>query len=124
MINQLIPPTLLLMMFLISGFHKTQNLQKTIDNVGNKLNFTRNLATFSVYLIILLEILTPIIIIYYLITKKYKDYAIYSIWSLILFTIIVTIIYHPPDFSNYYKSIPFWANISLLGGLLLLEKSL
>jgi uncharacterized membrane protein YphA (DoxX/SURF4 family) len=124
MLHHPIIASLLLIMFSMSGYHKTQTLQKTIENVKNKLNTTENFATLGVYLVILLEILAPIIIIYHLVTRKYKNYAVYSIWSLIIFTIVVTIIYHPPDFSNYYKSIPFWANISLLGGLLLLEKSL
>jgi uncharacterized membrane protein YphA (DoxX/SURF4 family) len=111
-------------MFLMSGHHKTTSLQKTIENVKGKLNVNENIATICTYIVILLEIIAPIVIIYYLLTQKYKDYAIYSVWCLILFTIVVTVIYHPPDFSNYYKSIGFWANLSLLGGLLLLERKL
>jgi uncharacterized membrane protein YphA (DoxX/SURF4 family) len=117
-------PCLLLAMFLMSGHHKTTSLQKTIENVKGKLNVNENIATICTYVVILLEIVAPIVIIYYLLTKQYKQYAVYSVWSLILFTIAATVIYHPPDLSNYYKSIAFWANISLIGGLLLLERTI
>jgi uncharacterized membrane protein YphA (DoxX/SURF4 family) len=117
-------PSLLLIMFFISGLHKVFTLDKTIDNLQSKLNIQKNLATLGVYIVILLEIVAPIFIIYNIITRKYTDYAKYSVWSLIIFTIVVTMIYHPPDFSNYYKSLAFWANISLIGGLLLLQKTL
>jgi uncharacterized membrane protein YphA (DoxX/SURF4 family) len=120
--SKTLAPSLLVSMFVISGLHKTQNLQKTLENVAGKLNVSGNIATLGVFLVIVLETIAPAIIIYYIITQKYKEYAVYSVWSLILFTIIVTAIYHPPDFSNYYKSVPFWANVSLLGGLLLLEQ--
>lgn len=116
--------SLLLTMFFISGLHKVFTLDKTVNNLQSKINIQMNLAKIGIYIVILLEIIAPILIIYNIITKKYRDYAKYSVWSLIIFTIIVTFIYHPPDFSNYYKSVAFWANISLIGGLLLLQKTI
>lgn len=115
---------LLLSMFFMSGLNKVSTVDKAISNLGNKLSIDTSLATVGIYVVIILEVLAPLIILYYIINKQYKDYARYSVWGLIIFTIIVTFIYHPPDFSNYYKSLAFWANVSLVGGLLLLEKSL
>ena len=80
MLHHPIIASLLLIMFSMSGYHKTQTLQKTIENVKNKLNTTENFATLGVYLVILLEILAPIIIIYHLVTRKYKNYAVY-LWA-------------------------------------------
>jgi uncharacterized membrane protein YphA (DoxX/SURF4 family) len=116
--------SLLLTMFFISGLHKVFTLDKTIDNLQSKLNIQKNLATLGIYIVILLEIIAPILIIYNIITTKYTNYAKYSVWSLIIFTIVVTFIYHYPDFSNYYKSLAFLSNISLIGGLLVLQKTL
>ena len=75
-----------------------------------------------ILLVILLEILAPVIIVYHYITEEYSSYSNYAVISLIVFTILATLLYHPLDMTNYYKSIPFWANISLIGGLLLLIK--
>jgi len=48
-------------------------------------------------------------------TGEYTAYSNYAI-------VLATLLYHPLDITNYYKSIPFWANISVIGGLLLLLK--
>ena len=124
---------LLLIMFVMSGINKMLTFDKTVRNVSSKLNVNETISKIGVYLVILIEILAPLIIMYYISMNKYKDnykmnemyetsktYALYSVFTLIIFTIIVTVIYHPPKI-NYYESIAFWANISLLGGLLLLK---
>lgn len=119
--HKLLAPSLILIMFFMSGIHKVISLQKTIGNVQTRLNVNEFLAKLSVYIVIAIEIIAPIIIIYYIVTNNYGKYANYAVWALIAFTIIVTAVYHPPNL-NYYKSVAFWANISLIGGLLLLEK--
>ena len=85
-----------------------------------KRNVNTKIYHLVILLVILLEILAPVIIIYHCITGEYSSYSNYAIVSLIVFTILATLLYHPLDITNYYKSIPFWANISLIGGLLLL----
>lgn len=70
-------------------------------------------------MVILLEIVAPVIVVYSIATKRYKKWAYYSVIALIVFTILATLLYHFPDFSNYKRSLGFWANMSLLGGLLL-----
>jgi len=116
--------TLLVVMFFVSGIHKSLNYEKTVENVSKRVNVSQGLAKLGTILVILLEIAAPLVIVYSLFTNEYKDYAYYSAISLVLFTVAVTVLYHPPDFSNYYKSVPFWANVSLIGGLLLLAKNL
>lgn len=116
-------PILLTAMFFFSGCNKINNFDKTVLNFKEKLNIelNYNVYKFIIAIVILLEIFAPIIIGYNAITGKWKEFSIYAIYSLIAFTILATIIYHPLDVNNYYKSIPFWANVSLIGGLLLLS---
>jgi uncharacterized membrane protein YphA (DoxX/SURF4 family) len=113
---------LLTAMFVLSGFQKIITYAKTVDNFKGKMNVNVNTKIYHlvILLVILLEILAPVIIIYHCITGEYSSYSNYAIVSLIVFTILATLLYHPLDITNYYKSIPFWANISLIGGLLLL----
>ena len=120
--NRIIATSLLLSMFVLSGFQKILTFEKTVDNVYNKVHYVNvTLAQLGVFLVILLEIVAALFIIYSISTNQYSEYAKLCIWGLIVFTVVVTFMYHPPDLSSYYKSIPFWANVSLLGGLLLLE---
>ena len=122
-INQ-ISPILLTVMFFFSGLNKLINVDKTVNNFKDKvsyaLNVNDNIYNYIIYAVIALEILAPIIIVYYHTTGNFKLFSNISTWGLIIFTILATILYHPLNISDYYKSIPFWANISLIGGLLLL----
>ena len=117
-----VPPVLLTAMFFLSGINKLNNFTKTVDNFNGKININENINKFIIGLVVILEILAPIIIVYYHITGQFKDFSNYAIYCLIIFTILATLLYHPLDISNYFKSIPFWANLSLIGGLLLLLK--
>ena len=116
--------TLLVIMFLLSGINKLSGFSSVVESLKQKLQYdmANELYNLAIVIVVLIEIIAPIIIIYYSFTGNYKQEAYYSVIALILFTILATLIYHFPDFSNYKKSIPFWANISLLGGLLLLAK--
>lgn len=121
---RLLAAILLTAMFFLSGFQKIITYTKTVDNFKEKMNINVNTEIYHlvILLVILLEILAPVIIVYHCITGEYTAYSNYAIVSLIIFTILATLLYHPLDITNYYKSIPFWANISLIGGLLLLLK--
>jgi uncharacterized membrane protein YphA (DoxX/SURF4 family) len=126
-----IAASLLLIMFVLSGINKVSSYESTVENLNKKLleiipKTSLDLKTISnigIIIVTLLEIVAPIIIVYYIFSKNedYKQYAKYATWGLIIFTIVVTIMYHPPTFFSYYKSIPFLANMSLLGGLILLS---
>ena len=117
-------PILLTAMFFFSGCNKINNFDKTVLNFKEKLHIelNENVYKFIIMTVILLELTAPVIICYNAITGKWNELSIYAVYSLIAFTILATIIYHPLDINNYYKSIPFWANVSLVGGLLLLNK--
>lgn len=124
--NPVLLSTLLLAMFILSGYHKLITFNKTVDNFQTKINLPISSFIYQIIisLVIILELIAPIIIIYHFYSNKIGYYAYIACISLIIFTILTTIIYHPLDPFNYYKSIPFWANISLLGGLLLLSKQI
>lgn len=119
---RLLAVVLLTSMFFLSGFQKIFTYTKTVDNLKGKINVNVNIEIYHlvILLVILLEILAPVIIVYHRITGEYSSYSNYAIVSLIIFTILATLLYHPLDITSYYKSIPFWANLSLIGGLLLL----
>ena len=115
---------LLVIMFLISGINKMYNFSDTVMGLKQKINYdmSNEIYNLIIVIVILIEIIAPVIIIYYGVTKTYKMTAYYSVITLVIFTILATVLYHFPDFSNYKRSLGFWANISLLGGLLLLAK--
>lgn len=122
--NNTIIALLVVLMFILSGIGKLYDFEMTVESLKNKvpLNLSQVFHELGIYIVILLEILAPIIIIYSVFTGLYKNEAYYSVIALIVFTIVATLIYHPPNFGSYKKSIPFLANVSLLGGLLLLAK--
>ena len=121
-----LPPILLTSMFFLSGFNKINKFTKTVENLQSKMNMNinENIYKLIIVLVVILEILAPIIIVYYYITGKYRLYTNYAVYGLIIFTILTTILYHPLYINDYFKSIPFWANLSLIGGLLLLVKDI
>jgi uncharacterized membrane protein YphA (DoxX/SURF4 family) len=124
--NQKYIYTLLLGMFIISGINKIFTFNGAVDSLKQKLQYelSDNLYKLAIVIVILLEIIAPILVINYSINGTYKRESYYSVICLIIFTIVATIIYHFPDFTNYRKSVAFWANVSLLGGLLLLAKNI
>lgn len=122
--NDILIVVLLVIMFFISGINKLFNFNGVVTGLKDKLNYNipDYIYNLIIVIVILLEIIAPVLIVYYIATKKYRKLAYYSVISLVIFTILATFFYHFPDFSNYKKSLAFWSNISLLGGLLLLAK--
>lgn len=116
--------TSLVMMFAISGVSKIYTFDETVSSIQQKIPYNLSLRILQLVIlaVILLEIIAPSIIVYFSFTGKYKTYAYYSCLALAVFTLLATVLYHPPHFDNYKKSIPFWANVSLIGSLLLLSK--
>jgi uncharacterized membrane protein YphA (DoxX/SURF4 family) len=122
--NPIFISVLLLLMFIVSGVNKVFSFEKTVDSLVEKMQIDIPIHFFNIIivLVILFEIIAPVFVIYYFITGNYKTYAYYSVISLCIFTILATFIYHPPVLFYYKKSLGFWANMSLVGGLLLLAK--
>lgn len=122
--NDIFIVVLLVIMFFISGINKLFNFNGAVTGLKDKLNYNipDYIYNLIIVIVILLEIIAPVIVVYYIATKQYKKWAYYSVIALVIFTILATLLYHFPDFSNYKRSLAFWSNISLLGGLLLLAK--
>jgi len=118
--------TLIVLMFLMSGINKVYTFDTVVGGLKQKIQYDLPIVFYNIVIaiVILLEIIAPIIIINYAVTGSNKQWAYYSTIGLILFTILATIIYHFPSCSTYTKCIPFWANISLIGGLSLLAKNI
>ena len=108
------------LLFFISGFHKIKDFMKTVKGFMNKTSIPLSLAKIIISGVILLEIVAPLIISIYSYNSNPKlyTYTKLSLLVLILFTILVTLLYHFPPFGENYYS--FMSNLSTLGGLLLL----
>lgn len=115
---------LIVVMFFVSGINKINTFDGTVESLRQRLKYDMSIDWYKlvITLVIALEIIAPCIIVYYAVTKERKVEAYYSVIALIIFTVLATLIYHFPDFSNYKKSLAFWANVSLVGGLWLMAK--
>jgi uncharacterized membrane protein YphA (DoxX/SURF4 family) len=82
------------------------------------LNLPLYLSFLILIFVIILEFFAPLIIIFSKFYKKYYLIARYSSYSLALFTILATYLYHFPPLKNQYY--PFMSNLTAIGGLILL----
>ena len=113
---------LLLLMFLFSGFNKLFNLQQTANYLNNKVNFNipNIFYVLAIINVIIIQICCSSYILYSIYNNTYNDYINYSIYAIIGFTILATLIFHfPPVGQNYYS---FMSNLSTIGGLILLSQ--
>jgi len=111
----------LLTMFVLSGINKVLNFNGTVDSLTLK-SPNWPLKKLSIVIVILIEIICPIIIMYSMFNPQLQTLSNLSLLSLILFVVIVTCIYHPLNLNKkYMQNIPFFSNLSLLGGLLVLH---
>jgi peptidoglycan/LPS O-acetylase OafA/YrhL len=97
-----------------------RNFDSTVKNLSSKASWWP-LPTWSIAATIFIEIVCPLIIVYSIFNSRLRVASQVSVAALLIFTIIVTMIYHPYKWkSTYMKNIPFFANLSLIGGLGLL----
>lgn len=125
--NDILISVLILAMFMVSGLTKVMTFNETVSSLQKRVqmgNISERLYELVIVLVILLEIMVPIVVVNYFVNGKGKDYAYYGLIGLCVFTVLATIMYHPPDFSSYRKSVAFWSNVSLIGGMLLLAKTI
>lgn len=112
-------------MFVVSGVNKLFHFETTVKNLASKAPWWP-LPRISIVLTIILEIICPLLILYSQVNSasnlESKGYMnIVNIVALLVFTITVTLIYHPLNLkAKYMKNIPFFSNLSLIGGLSLL----
>ena len=112
---------LLTVMYFISGINKINNFQNVVNGFNDKLNIGR-LAYIAIFFAITIEIVAPVIMVQSTLNKNINSDATTATYSLVLFTILATLIYHfPPYGKNYY---PFMSNLTAIGGLLFFSKHL
>ena len=123
MIESIIGSGLLLLMFFLAGINKISNFNSTVSSFKSKF-FMKNLPnifyTLIIVSVIILEIVAPsIIMLEFLNFGELQMYSFYSSIGLAIFTILATLIYHPP--TNPKERISFMKNTSIIGGLILLS---
>lgn len=115
-------------MFIWSGVNKINNFDKKVGTLMNKTELPKSISSFGMILVILLEIIGFIILLDYyfganmiLYKEKYrilnneitrKEIINIILILLLLFLIVVTLIYHPFD---YTRPIPFFSNVTTFG---------
>lgn len=110
---------MLVLMYLISGYDKINNIYSNANSLKSKtgINLPFNLFILAIIIVILLEFVGSASILYSAYTGKNKEYAYYSSYGLIAFTILATLLYHMPvELKNH----ALFKNISIVGGLILL----
>ena len=113
------PVLLFFIMFVYSGCNKIANYPKKIKGLvkhtGNHL--PNAIVHMGMIGVIILEILGSLAIVsYFWGIKLPRQFIIYTIYTFLLFLIVVTFMYHPPT----DKLIPFLSNVTTFGGLLLI----
>ena len=119
MMNKLIPVNVMMIMFFLSGIDKMINFYKISNEFTTKtpVKIPIQLAYIAIIIAIVIQLAAPILINVGLI-KKNKRLVFYSTFSLIVFTILATLLYHfPPTGYQYY---PFMSNLTTIGGLMLI----
>ena len=111
--------TLVTLLFLLSGIKKTKNITGAAKYLQSKVkvNVDFSLYKLAIVGVIIVQILCPLIILYHIHSKKYKQCAKISVNLLILFTIIATLLFHYPPVDKDFNS--FMSNLSTIGGLML-----
>ena len=110
---------MLVLMYLISGYDKINDITGNANSLKSKsgINLPFNLFLLAIIIVILLEFVGSASILYSAYTGKNKEYALYSSYGLIAFTILATLLYHMPVKLNNHA---LFKNIAIIGGLILL----
>ena len=112
-------------MFIYSGYDKIINFSDKLKSLDNKLskyiNLPESVLEFGMTLVILLEMIGPFIILARIILGNdapdiLKILSNFTFICFILFIIVVTLIYHPPN----DKIIPFLSNCTTLSGIIIM----
>lgn len=111
---------LFFIMFIYSGINKIPKFNKLVSGLEKKTHLPYPINELGMIGVILLEIIGALVVLYYFwfgenkfITKQIIKYIIQIF---ILFMIVVTPLYHPPN----KAIIPFLANVTTTGGFLLI----
>tara|TARA_B100001287_G_C22454621_1_gene422175 strand:- start:127 stop:516 length:390 start_codon:yes stop_codon:yes gene_type:complete len=111
---------LLTLIFFVSGVNKAKNIKGVAKGLEKKLPVLgSSLSLLAIVGVVILEIVAPILIIVSLF-GYYKNIGIASCYSIILFTILATYLYHHPSKKENFH--PFMRNIAIIGGFIALAK--
>ena len=109
-------------LYLMSAYGKINNFEATSKGL-KKIFWIKGLPLwffkFTIFCVIILLIAAPCVMLYSLYDKKYKYYGKLSIYALILFTILATLLYHFP--TDPSERINFLKNLSIIGGFFALS---
>ena len=116
---------MIVLMYFLAGINKMKNFSSTVSGLKTVFPMKKLPMIFYkivIVLVILIEVLSPIFILYATQTGYLSELAYYSTISLAIFTVLATLLYHfPPNKPiNYY---PFMKNLTATGGLLLLSSN-
>lgn len=126
MSREIISAILILFIFVLSGINKTNSFQGTVKSLITKVpkifkKLPMSLFQLAIIIVILIEILAPILIVYSYTgdeTETKLRINNCSIYTLILFLILATLLYHYPN--NKDNLMRALLNVSIIGGLILL----
>jgi len=112
----------LCLLFVGSAIGKINNFQGTVKMLKNVF-WIKNLPNWffelSILGVIILLLTAPTVLVYAVFNPSYNLYAKYSCYSLIIFTILATLLFHFP--TDPSQRINFMKNLSIIGGFLALS---
>jgi hypothetical protein len=115
------PAVFITLLFFLSSFEKIYLFPTSAGKFAKKLGISLPLAQVGISGAIILEMVAPLIIYAYTFTGLLSLLPLFkmAVIALILFTIVVTLMYHNPlrGREKYYA---FMSNVSTLGGLMAL----
>tara|TARA_Y100001970_G_C13999716_1_gene732688 strand:+ start:325 stop:675 length:351 start_codon:yes stop_codon:yes gene_type:complete len=111
-------------LFKMVDFNNTSiRLQDKLSKlINHMINVPLWFCYLSIFIVIIIQFICPLIIIFSSYDSNYNNYAKYSGIILIIFTILATLLFHvPPTGPDYYA---FMSNVTTIGGLGLLVYTL
>ena len=126
MSREIISSILILFIFVLAGVNKINGFQGTVKSLITQVpkmikKLPMSLFQLAIVIVILIEILAPILIVYSYTgdeTETKLRINNCSIYTLIIFLILATLLYHfPNNKDNLMRAL---LNVSIIGGLILL----
>ena len=112
---------LISLLYLSSAYNKITNFNTVADGLKNKLDSSIlfnwipiDISKFALVIAIFLIAVGPFLMLYGVSTNTHL-YTKIGAWYLIIFLILATILYHPPNDPKQVNN--FLKNLSLMGGL-------
>tara|TARA_Y100000389_G_C17386000_1_gene477061 strand:- start:398 stop:775 length:378 start_codon:yes stop_codon:yes gene_type:complete len=119
----LISTVLLNLLFIASAYGKINNFNATSKGLRGVF-WIKGLPMWffklAIACVIVLLLVAPSIMVYSVFDTSKSEYAVYSCYALIAFTIMATLLYHFP--TDPSQRISFMKNLSIIGGFLALSK--